>query len=405
MQPLGQLLALVVALGVVAGYKKHIETTGTSNCMMPGGQGRNVECTKTLDSAWRWIVGLGAFPALFAISFRLMIPESPRYLMDVRRKVEAAAKQTHRYFEQAPSPEVYARNIAQSQPLKMVQYPSTTTSSAPANPMTVETYFSSPRATADDHDQHTTQTVSRTASMVESITYREPSEADMETDTDQEPRASLSDAKDYFITQDTIFASSPLQDKTHLYGLLLGRLEQILIIISVGAVVGGAIFLKVIHYMSPKRIQFWGFIALAFLLLITGSAFEKLNTGLIVFYALIQLFFNLGPNTTTYIMSAELYPTRYRCTCHGISAAAGKLGAIIAQLIVQVPKFRDANWLGHGLQIFCAFMALGAAVTWLLTPETRDAKGKSRTLEELARGHKMFEEAREQAEDARRLET
>jgi MFS transporter, PHS family, inorganic phosphate transporter len=28
---------------------------------------------------------------------------------------------------------------------------------------------------------------------------------------------------------------------------------------------------------------------------------------------------------------AEIFPTRYRCTCHGISAASGKLGSIIAQ--------------------------------------------------------------------------
>ncbi len=39
--------------------------------------------------------------------------------------------------------------------------------------------------------------------------------------------------------------------------------------------------------------------------------------------------FNFGPNSTTYITPAELFPTRYRATCHGISAASGKLGSIL----------------------------------------------------------------------------
>lgn len=33
-------------------------------------------------------------------------------------------------------------------------------------------------------------------------------------------------------------------------------------------------------------------------------------------------------------MPAELFPTRYRGLCHGISAAFGKLGSVIAQLFL-----------------------------------------------------------------------
>lgn len=44
----------------------------------------------------------------------------------------------------------------------------------------------------------------------------------------------------------------------------------------------------------------------------------------LVLYALTFFFSNFGPNVTTFIIPAELFPARLRSTCHGISAAAGK---------------------------------------------------------------------------------
>ncbi|KAG8073476.1 hypothetical protein GUJ93_ZPchr0006g44137 [Zizania palustris] len=46
-------------------------------------------------------------------------------------------------------------------------------------------------------------------------------------------------------------------------------------------------------------------------------------------YGFTFFFANFGPNSTTFIVPAEIYPARLRSTCHGISAAAGKAGAII----------------------------------------------------------------------------
>merc|ERR1719482_2176742 len=50
---------------------------------------------------------------------------------------------------------------------------------------------------------------------------------------------------------------------------------------------------------------------------------------LVVFFGLTFLFSNFGPNTTTFVLPVEVYPTLIRSTCHGISAAAGKVGAVI----------------------------------------------------------------------------
>ena len=69
-----------------------------------------------------------------------------------------------------------------------------------------------------------------------------------------------------------------------------------------------------------------------------GFGYDKLTAtsssrGAFVFlYCLANFFQNFGPNTTTFIVPGEAFPTRYRSTAHGISAASGKLGAVISQV-------------------------------------------------------------------------
>lgn len=57
-------------------------------------------------------------------------------------------------------------------------------------------------------------------------------------------------------------------------------------------------------------------------------------------------------------MPAELFPTRFRCTCHGLAAASGKLGSVIAQCFISFVDFgkgssdkgaEPENWLGYAL--------------------------------------------------------
>ena len=103
-----------------------------------------------------------------------------------------------------------------------------------------------------------------------------------------------------------------------------------------------------------------------------------------------MFFFNAGPNSTTFVIPAECFPTKYRSTSHGISAASGKIGAIIAQVVFGPLKGigaddalakTDPRWstpfLPHIMQIFAFFMLCGLFTTFLL-PET-----KRKTLEEL----------------------
>lgn len=53
--------------------------------------------------------------------------------------------------------------------------------------------------------------------------------------------------------------------------------------------------------------------------------------GFLALLLITSFFQNCGPNTTTFVIPGEMFPTRYRSTAHGISAACGKAGAILSQ--------------------------------------------------------------------------
>ncbi len=65
-----------------------------------------------------------------------------------------------------------------------------------------------------------------------------------------------------------------------------------------------------------------------------GSHFIRSGWAIALLYCLAGFFENFGPNVTTFVIPGEVFPTRYRSTAHGISAASGKFGSIIAQIIV-----------------------------------------------------------------------
>lgn len=90
-QPIGQLLGMIVSLVAVTASRKYIPTD-SEICTTD-------ECIRALDSAWRWIVGFGSIPAVIALFFRLTIPESPRYLLDVVGAVKGASMNTQDYYK------------------------------------------------------------------------------------------------------------------------------------------------------------------------------------------------------------------------------------------------------------------------------------------------------------------
>ncbi|CAI9118194.1 OLC1v1019728C1 [Oldenlandia corymbosa var. corymbosa] len=111
--------------------------------------------------------------------------------------------------------------------------------------------------------------------------------------------------------------------------------------------------------------------------------------GFVVMYSLTFFFSNFGPNATTFVVPAEIFPARLRSTCHGISAAAGKAGAIVGAFgflyaaqskdpAKTDPGYPTGIGIKNALIVLGCVNALGMIFTFLV-PEP---KGKS--LEELS---------------------
>ncbi|KAI0265684.1 major facilitator superfamily domain-containing protein [Gloeopeniophorella convolvens] len=145
-----------------------------------------------------------------------------------------------------------------------------------------------------------------------------------------------------------------------------------IIITALGFVPGYYVTVLTIEKLGRKWIQIQGFLMAALFLGIMAGKFHDLSTAaFVVCFAFLQaspFFFNFGANATTYCYPAEVFPTRFRATAHGISAASGKAGAIISSLAFNALSTSigtpDVLWIFMG----CCF--LGAGFT-LLLPEVK----------------------------------
>ncbi|PYH46518.1 MFS general substrate transporter [Aspergillus saccharolyticus JOP 1030-1] len=115
------------------------------------------------------------------------------------------------------------------------------------------------------------------------------------------------------------------------YQYLLRVSYQSIVVISSGAIVGSAIAAMTVDRIGRRNLQLLGFGWLFILNVIISAAFRYLSehgdaSALVVLYVLTQTFFNFGPNTTTYIVPAEPFLTRFRCTCHSSAVLSGLCG-------------------------------------------------------------------------------
>lgn len=91
------------------------------------------------------------------------------------------------------------------------------------------------------------------------------------------------------------------------------------------------------------------------------------NAGVHSFQAMYFLssFFNqFGPNSVTFIVAAEVFPTPIRATAHGFSAAWGKAGALLAAVLYNYidtqMRFKVVPWFGLA----------GLLLTFFFLPDT-----------------------------------
>lgn len=118
-----------------------------------------------------------------------------------------------------------------------------------------------------------------------------------------------------------------------------------------------------------KKMQLVGFFMIFILFLVPAFhfAYYKSLAGVKAFqtmYFLSSFFTQFGPNAVTFLVAAEVYPTPIRATAHGLSAACGKCGALLAAVLYNYigpqAKFYFVPWFGLA----------GMLLTILFLPDT-----------------------------------
>jgi MFS transporter, PHS family, inorganic phosphate transporter len=150
-------------------------------------------------------------------------------------------------------------------------------------------------------------------------------------------------------------------------------------IFAVFAVPGYIAAILLLDKTGRRSIQVLGFAMMALMFLLIGIIPTATTVAwqFVLLYGISYFFTEFGPNTTTFIFPAEIFPVEVRTTGHGISAGAGKMGAFAGAFL-----FPDmlASSLGlRGSEIVAGVVAAaGLLLTIAVLPEP---KGKS--LEQL----------------------
>lgn len=137
------------------------------------------------------------------------------------------------------------------------------------------------------------------------------------------------------------------------------------------AVPGYALAAKYVDKIGRKPLQYTGFIMMA--IMYAAMACMPTTPNMMPLFTLlfgISFFFvNFGPNTTTFLIPSEIYPTSIRARAHGISAAVGKLGAFLGAFILPflLREFGVFSTMG----LMSGISALGILTTMLL-PEMKN---------------------------------
>lgn len=292
------------------------------------------------DLAWRVIAGVGAIPAATVIYLRRKVPETPRYSLLVEGKVEEA-KKAARFL---------GADLSLSQEIRAKE-----------------------RDIIDLFRSYGTLLIGTAATwFILDIAFY---------GTGLYSSAIISPIfGNPFPSKGSL---TPAQFHNDLaYALFLGAVPYLV------GFPGYFTAVALIDRLGRKLIQIQGFVMMAVIYLIVQSVMIVSGTkveGFLIpasvaflIYALSFFFIDFGPNTTTFVIPAEVYPVRLRTTGHGISAASGKLGAAITTYLF--PLLLKQFGIKDILIMLAVVSIIGALLTVLFVPEP-----KNKTLEEASR--------------------
>lgn len=119
-----------------------------------------------------------------------------------------------------------------------------------------------------------------------------------------------------------------------------------LLIFVVAALPGYILSIFTVDRLGRKTIQLLGFaiMALSYGALFIFPRWMQITAPFLICYGLSYLFTEFGPNVTTFLYPAEIFPVTVRTTAHGFSAGLGKFGAFIGAFIF--PQMLAASGFG-----------------------------------------------------------
>jgi PHS family inorganic phosphate transporter-like MFS transporter len=271
---------------------------------------------------WRILLGLGAVPAAAVVYMRSKMPESPRYLAQVRGETARAASEVAQFS-----------NGVITGPME----PAT-----PGHRMRLAQFLRNPRMLV--------------------LLFG---------------TAGSWFLFDYAYYGNTLSLPSILKEVNPAATLQM-KLAWSLGMFVLFAVPGYLLAVMRMDRIGHRRLQFIGFsvMALAFLTLALVPALTSHVAPFLAIFGLSYFFVQFGPNMTTFVLPSEVFPVSVRTTGHGMAAGIGKLGAFVGVFLVPVLQQHI------GLRGLLAVAGISAILGFLVT--TVLPEPAQRTLEDVS---------------------
>ncbi|MDY7021936.1 MAG: MFS transporter, partial [Cyanobacteriota bacterium] len=145
--------------------------------------------------------------------------------------------------------------------------------------------------------------------------------------------------------------------------------------VDIFLILGFLIAVLLIERVGRIRLQIVGFVGMAVGLTILAASdtfdFSNQTSIILVFvgFFVFNLMMNAGPNSTTFLLSGEVFPTSIRASGAGLAAAVAKAGAVLGAFTLPILQ----HWIGVPSLLFAlAFICLlAAALTYLFRINTQ----------------------------------
>ena len=136
-------------------------------------------------------------------------------------------------------------------------------------------------------------------------------------------------------------------------------------LIDVFLLLGFVIGLWAVARFGRIRMQLVGFAGMAVGMALLWASTQSTAGHLLLVLAGFMVFnltMNMGPNSTTYILPTELFPTQLRATGAGFAAACAKVGATLG--VFGLPLIKAAWGVPAVLLLMVGVSLLGLLTTW-----------------------------------------